>query len=563
MADKTVLREFLVALGYHIDQPSAKKFTDSLLAVSKGAAKAAEVILSVGVAAEAMVAKVSDKFEKLYYVSQRNKASISNIQALQFAFKQIGLSAEEGASGVESFGAALRTSPGLTAFIKNLGVVADGKDTIEVFLDTMEALSKKPYWQGERQAGLFGISEKEFANITNNLPQLRAAYAARKEMERKAGFDPKKAGDLALEYMRGLRALWEQVGLLGDAFAVKLIPYVKMFNDFILDGIQSFQEFIKLDFDTAFGEWAPDLRDIGVELSIIIDKIKELAKVIAESDPIKALKKELPEFLASLRQEGHAMLSFVDGVLALLHGDWGKAGAAFRKGIELDKNAGGKYNPAANLLKDVKSNAVASAPATPGSKRVLPNMAELQAAMPSLFGSPPAPQNTPLGMQQNNPGNMRDWDHGVTPIRRGFAVFNSMEQGLSALAGNILKYQERGWNSMREFFSHYAPPGENNTGAYISDVANRLGVDPDQKVNLGDQGTMTRLMAAIVNHEQGYQPFGAGAYSAAAASRGVVVNQETNIHVSGTDASATGRAVASEQGRVNSDIYRNYSTAPR
>ncbi len=54
-ADREVLREFLVSLGFRIDEVGAKRFVNSILNVTKTAGKASATIAGVAVAAEAMV----------------------------------------------------------------------------------------------------------------------------------------------------------------------------------------------------------------------------------------------------------------------------------------------------------------------------------------------------------------------------------------------------------------------------------------------------------------------------------------------------------------------------
>ena len=52
--------------------------------------------------------------------------------------------------------------------------------------------------------------------------------------------------------------------------------------------------------------------------------------------------------------------------------------------------------------------------------------------------------------------------------------------------------------------SRWAPPVENNTDAYIKDVAQRLGVDPDHVLDFwGNPQIYLHLARAIAHHENG------------------------------------------------------------
>jgi hypothetical protein len=174
--------------------------------------------------------------------------------------------------------------------------------------------------------------------------------------------------------------------------------------------------------------------------------------------------------------------------------------------------------------------------------------------------------NLPLGLRQNNPGNLRRWAKGQE-TRGGFAVFPSMASGLSAMAGNLLNYYNKdGLRNVRDIIAKWAPKEDkNDTDAYIKDVAKRLGVGAADELDLKDPAVLSKLMAAMIQKEQGYNPFGSTELLAAAQSRlgggngaQVVVNQKTDIHVNGADSPvATARSVAMVQDDVTGNMVRN------
>lgn len=182
-------------------------------------------------------------------------------------------------------------------------------------------------------------------------------------------------------------------------------------------------------------------------------------------------------------------------------------------------------------------------------------------------------QNLPLGLEQHNPGNLRRWAKGGKTAK-GFAVFNSDEEGLSAMAGNLLNYAKAGKTSVRDIISDWAPKKDrNDTEGYIKQVAKSLGIDPDAKQNMFDLDTLSKNMAAIIPREQGYNPFGMDQLLSAAEGRlnqngistekAISVHQTNNITVQGSsgDASATGRVIGQEVSRVFGDAVRNNKAA--
>jgi len=139
--------------------------------------------------------------------------------------------------------------------------------------------------------------------------------------------------------------------------------------------------------------------------------------------------------------------------------------------------------------------------------------------------SNPSPRET-RGFLNNNPGNMdrmsgdvwqgeiRDPnDERLTPFQRNelvrgrFSVFVAPEWGIRAMVKNLQAYQRMGLRSVRQMIDKWAPPTENNTGAYIAAVAKRLGVGADEPVSLSDYATTHALVDAIIRVECAGMPY--------------------------------------------------------
>ncbi|MNW05126.1 hypothetical protein D3C71_2013280 [compost metagenome] len=56
---------------------------------------------------------------------------------------------------------------------------------------------------------------------------------------------------------------------------------------------------------------------------------------------------------------------------------------------------------------------------------------------------------------------------------------------------------------MKEIIGRWAPPVENNTGAYVQQVATAVGVSPSEVIRLDNPVTLGRLATAIARHENG------------------------------------------------------------
>jgi len=112
------------------------------------------------------------------------------------------------------------------------------------------------------------------------------------------------------------------------------------------------------------------------------------------------------------------------------------------------------------------------------------------------------------GERNNNPGNIVKsdifWRGEIAGDDKRFESFASPDEGIRALALILQNYQKKyGLNTVRGLINRYAPPVENNTGAYINAVSGAVGVSPDTPLNLADPGTLLPLVTAIIKHENG------------------------------------------------------------
>ncbi|MTK12707.1 MAG: hypothetical protein F8N39_11660 [Clostridiaceae bacterium] len=124
----------------------------------------------------------------------------------------------------------------------------------------------------------------------------------------------------------------------------------------------------------------------------------------------------------------------------------------------------------------------------------------------------------PIGIRQNNPGNLRSW--GDAPINRGYAQFKTAGEGISAMAGNLQAYGRHGWDSIESIISHWAPAGDNNNvPAYIADLVKQTGFSANAKLDLSDPKTLNALIPAIIKHENGGNPYDAGLIAQSISSR--------------------------------------------
>lgn len=111
-----------------------------------------------------------------------------------------------------------------------------------------------------------------------------------------------------------------------------------------------------------------------------------------------------------------------------------------------------------------------------------------------------------LGFRNHNPGNLRDASNS-TGKNGDFSTFASDHDGLAAMARQLMLYGDRGNNTPNGIIHTYAPSSENNTRAYIDDVTSRTGFGAGQRLDLHNPEVLKTLMASMIRHEQGSQPY--------------------------------------------------------
>lgn len=118
------------------------------------------------------------------------------------------------------------------------------------------------------------------------------------------------------------------------------------------------------------------------------------------------------------------------------------------------------------------------------------------------------------GIRNQNPGNILSgrvkWQGEVGTDDKGFAIFDTVHNGLRATARLLLTYAEKyGLTTITGIVTRWAPPNENNTKAYIGSVAVTMNRKADEQLDLRNAYVLDELVRAITLHEQGSFPYAA------------------------------------------------------
>lgn len=245
-----VIKDFLVSLGFKIDDAGMKKFTGGIESATLTVAKLGVTLEATALAVGAFTTKISSGLEDLYFASQRTQSSVANIQALGFAAAQMGSSAEAARGSLEGLARFMRTSPGGEQFLKNLGIqTRDAKgqmrDTSLMLADIGQRLNNRPYYRAKVYGDFLGIDEKTLMALREGMGGFTASYRA---MLKVTGFDSQKAAQSSHQFMVEMRSLNALFGILskkvGSNLAGGLAKDLRTLRDTILTNFPKIEKTI-------------------------------------------------------------------------------------------------------------------------------------------------------------------------------------------------------------------------------------------------------------------------------------------------------------------------------
>ncbi|KGS34427.1 putative mannosyl-glycoprotein endo-beta-N-acetylglucosamidase [Burkholderia pseudomallei MSHR7343] len=240
MADSVVIREFLVALGFKVDEKGLKNFKEGVEGTTKGVKQLIATVSGAALTVSAGVAAFASKLERLYFVSQRTGASATNLRGFEFAARNMGVSAEAATGTIENLARFLRNNPAGEGYLATLGVQtrnANGelRDTVDTMSDLGKSLANKPTWLASQYGNILGIDENLMLAMRNgDFEKLLAQY---REMSKTTGLD--KAADDSHRFMtqlRGLGTSFENLGIrVEGAMLQKVGPSLDRFQRWMDD----------------------------------------------------------------------------------------------------------------------------------------------------------------------------------------------------------------------------------------------------------------------------------------------------------------------------------------
>ncbi|EGI4204764.1 lytic transglycosylase catalytic [Escherichia coli] len=218
------IKDFLVSLGFSVDDAGAKKFGSVLAGTTANVIKMGLAVEGTALSVVAFTAKIASGLDNLYWASQRTGATVHGIQSIGYAVSQVGGSADAARGSLESLARFIRNNPGAEGFLNRLGVQtrdASGnmRDMAAIFTGVGQKLSSMPYYRANQYAQMLGIDENTLMAMRRGVGQFSAQYS---EMVKAIGFNADQAALSSNRFMTSLKSLGEMAGMARDKIGSNL-----------------------------------------------------------------------------------------------------------------------------------------------------------------------------------------------------------------------------------------------------------------------------------------------------------------------------------------------------
>ncbi len=218
------IKDFLVSLGFSVDDAGAKKFGSVLAGTTANVIKMGLAVEGAALSVVAFTAKIASGLDNLYWASQRTGATVQGIQSIGYAVSQVGGSVDAARTSLESLSRFVRNNPGAEGFLNRLGVQtrdASGnmRDMAAIFTGVGQKLSSMPYYRANQYAQMLGIDENTLMAMRRGVGGFSGQYSA---MAKAIGFNADEAALSSNRFMTSLKSLGEMAGMARDKIGSNL-----------------------------------------------------------------------------------------------------------------------------------------------------------------------------------------------------------------------------------------------------------------------------------------------------------------------------------------------------
>src|ERR1700678_767899 len=227
-----VIKEFLVSLGFQVDETSASRFSAGVSAMTVKAAVLGNVVVQATDQVLGFIRGIAQMSDQLFFMSKRVGASVENIQAFSYALSQMGSSGEAAQNSLETLAKFIASSPGAEGWIQSLGVGTRGangqlRDTVDILTDLGTQFAKMPRYIAIARAEFLGLDYKTLIALAEGVGKFRAQYDA---LYRTFNLNGQQVAEAGNKFMTGWRLF---IAFLEVAGAKVFLRTIELFQSLV------------------------------------------------------------------------------------------------------------------------------------------------------------------------------------------------------------------------------------------------------------------------------------------------------------------------------------------
>lgn len=606
MAESGVIREFLVSLGFKIDQPALENFEQGIHKAGRAAIGLASAVEGMALTVGLGISRFANNLEQLYFAAQRTGSSAVALRAFQRTAQDFGASAGEALGSVEGLAQSMRSNPGNVALLEGLGVhlkrtkdgTYDATDALMQFGNVMRERGYfKPghFYMAEQYARMLGINERTLLALRNG--KFDAEYNRIQGRMKHHGFN--KATSDAHRFMDSLRSLETVLQVFGaqveDAIQKKLGMNLKQLSAWI----ERHGPTLARQLVTAVTQLMHAARWIGEKLEWLIPKFERLdedthgwaGKLVALYAVLRLIGGL--EVLSGVMRLSAAFLTLgsrILGVRAAAAGasaiSAGGVAGALVPGSILGGLAGwgldqafpnnpldqfGKWiGTGLEKFRDRRSRAIDYFTSQGWSPWQAAGIVARLSDESGLLDNAVGDKGKALGLAQWHKARQEEFQRVMGRPLKGSSFAQQLEftnyelRHDSEYAGKLLADATTARQAARIFTKYFERPA--NVQAQEAKTA--AGAEVIYRKMVAKDPVLSQVQARFAHDHMGAtlaaQRAARLARMHAAAPGGVTLNQHTEVHVAGAGgATETAHEVAGQQRRVNADLVRNFAMPVR
>lgn len=218
------LKDFLISLGFKVDEAGARKFDAVVAGTTLKAIELGVKVEAAALSVVAFTAKIASGLDDLYWASQRTGATVEGIKQIGYAVSQVGGSVDRARGSLENLARFMRNNPGAEGFLNRLGVQtrdASGnmRDMATIFTGVGQRLSSMPYYRANQYAQMLGLDENTLMAMRRGIGQFSGEYTA---MAKAIGYNADVAAVSSNKFMTSLRFFGLMAGMARDKIGSSL-----------------------------------------------------------------------------------------------------------------------------------------------------------------------------------------------------------------------------------------------------------------------------------------------------------------------------------------------------